>query len=519
MILWEIVFVLGYHWLLQHFKLPAFALPHVSRLGTRSVVKVNADGSVEETYPASYAVADDPVAHLVFALKYDGVHPQVLHASFLALGIDALSKAIQGKPSSKYLRLLGFWFEKLTGELLLCETAKAGVYVPALDPEKYACGLVEDVPLFARNSRWRVINNLPGSRGWFPIIRMSEKIKRGIEASDAEAFKRLAGRYPAELFRRASNYLYLKETRSSWQIEREQPSADRLERFVKTLHQAGKVALFERLNEGGLCKLQNQIVDARYAEPDFRSVQNFVGETRPDYSERVHYVCPPPGLVRGLMADWAHANTMPSLSLPHPVIHAAVCAFGFVFIHPFEDGNGRLHRYLIHEILQSHGWGLPSLVLPLSATILRRLPEYEAALEAYSKPIQQLARYEFDADNRLNVLNPEVLESSWRWPDLTRQVEFLFETIDHCLREDLLQELTYLLGYDLAKAALRDVVDMPDRKLDLLLTLLHGNGGKLSRNKRAQFGEITDVELQQMELAYQQAIASAELIKAPETGS
>ena len=34
-----------------------------------------------------------------------------------------------------------------------------------------------------------------------------------------------------------------------------------------------------------------------------------------------------------------------------PVIHSAAVAFGFVFIHPFMDGNGPLHRYLIHEEL------------------------------------------------------------------------------------------------------------------------------------------------------------------------
>ena len=35
----------------------------------------------------------------------------------------------------------------------------------------------------------------------------------------------------------------------------------------------------------------------------------------------------------------------------HPVLTAAKIAFGFVFIHPFVDGNGRIHRYLIHHIL------------------------------------------------------------------------------------------------------------------------------------------------------------------------
>ncbi len=34
-----------------------------------------------------------------------------------------------------------------------------------------------------------------------------------------------------------------------------------------------------------------------------------------------------------------------------PIVSAAILAFGFVYIHPFEDGNGRLHRYLFHHVL------------------------------------------------------------------------------------------------------------------------------------------------------------------------
>ena len=32
--------------------------------------------------------------------------------------------------------------------------------------------------------------------------------------------------------------------------------------------------------------------------------------------------------------------------LMDPIVAAAVLAFGFVYVHPFEDGNGRIHRYL-----------------------------------------------------------------------------------------------------------------------------------------------------------------------------
>ena len=33
------------------------------------------------------------------------------------------------------------------------------------------------------------------------------------------------------------------------------------------------------------------------------------------------------------------------------VLAAPEIAFGFVFIHPYADGNDRIHRYLIHRIL------------------------------------------------------------------------------------------------------------------------------------------------------------------------
>jgi Fic family protein len=35
----------------------------------------------------------------------------------------------------------------------------------------------------------------------------------------------------------------------------------------------------------------------------------------------------------------------------YPVLFAAIITFSFVIIHPLEDGNGRIHRYLIHHVL------------------------------------------------------------------------------------------------------------------------------------------------------------------------
>ncbi len=39
-----------------------------------------------------------------------------------------------------------------------------------------------------------------------------------------------------------------------------------------------------------------------------------------------------------------------------PIVAAAAMAFGFVFVHPFEDGYERIHRFLIHHQLAHSGF-------------------------------------------------------------------------------------------------------------------------------------------------------------------
>src|SRR5204862_8014940 len=67
------------------------------------------------------------------------------------------------------------------------------------------------------------------------------------------------------------------------------------------------------------------------------------------------------------------------------IIAAAVLAFGFVYIHPFVDGNGRIHRYLIHHGLAERGFNPAGVVFPVSAAVLARIDEYSVALEDYSR--------------------------------------------------------------------------------------------------------------------------------------
>src|SRR5674476_1016519 len=85
----------------------------------------------------------------------------------------------------------------------------------------------------------------------------------------------------------------------------------------------------------------------------------------------IHYICPPPIILGTLMNGLK--ETAEKTTGIYPEIRAAIIAFRFVFIHPFEDGNGRLHRFLIHDILVHDGIVPQGLIIPVSAHMLNNI--------------------------------------------------------------------------------------------------------------------------------------------------
>ncbi len=63
-----------------------------------------------------------------------------------------------------------------------------------------------------------------------------------------------------------------------------------------------------------------------------------------------------------------------------PVVAASVLAYGSIYTHPFDDGNGRLHRYLIHHVRSQRGFLSPGITLPVSAAIPDRIEDYSLRL-------------------------------------------------------------------------------------------------------------------------------------------
>ena len=186
----------------------------------------------------------------------------------------------------------------------------------------------------------------------------------------------------------------------------------------------------------------------------------------------------------------------------HPLLTAAAIAFGFVFIHPFVDGNGRIHRYIIHHLLSAMKYSPQGIIFPVSASILERIEDYRKVLERYSHQLLDFIEWEKTKDNNVNVLNDTI--DFYRYFDATAQAEFLCECVDDTIHKIIPQEVAYLQKYDAMKLWLDNNYQMPDKMVALLIRFLEQNNGSLSkRAKEKEFALLTDEELKEIEENYQ----------------
>ena len=271
-----------------------------------------------------------------------------------------------------------------------------------------------------------------------------------------------------------------------------------------------RAVLYGKCTPPGTGRAQNRIVDLRFAAQDYRTTQNYVGESIGLGRERVHFICPKPDDLPDMMAGLIAAHHRMGQDSIHPVIHAAAIAYGFVFLHPFEDGNGRIHRFLIHNILSRRDYTPEGLMFPVSAAMLRHPPIYDASLEAFSRPLIPLVEYSLDEMGRMMVHNDTAIW--YRFIDMTSQAEALFGFIDQTIKTELAEELTFLVNYDRTKAAIQATIDLPDRQIDLFIRLCLENHGRLSANKRSShFAFLTSEEIAKMEQAVQSVSWPSEL--------
>lgn len=485
----------GYAYLLNKYQFNAISNWHISYVSQSSTLKANfKDGITEEIYPSAYWPGESTCDHLEFAIKYDGINLGILNQVFELIDCEELLLYIKSKPTGKYSRRIWFLYEFLSGRQLPLDNLTKGNYTEILEPEMYyTIEPGEKVP------RQRIINNLLGTKDFCPIVRRSSRLKEMESLNLFKHCEEIIRSYSAQLLRRALSYLYTKETKSSFEIEHIKPSASRTEKFISLLELAEKQDFCEKQL---LIDVQNRIVDPRFNDHDYRTSQNYVGQTVAYQKELIHYVCPRPDDLPDLMAGLILAHQKMKNCSVSAIIHAAAIAYGFVFLHPFEDGNGRIHRFLIHNIFSIRGVIPQGLMFPVSAAILKNPLDYDKSLEAFSKPLLKMIEYTLDNTGKMVVQNNTA--GFYRYMDMTPQAEALSGFVKLTIDQELVEELSFLANYDKTKQALQEIIDMPDRLIDLFIQLCLQNNGTLSERKRtAHFDFLTAEELKSMEKVVQ----------------
>jgi Fic family protein len=295
-----------------------------------------------------------------------------------------------------------------------------------------------------------------------------------------------------DILQRASAFLLLKDSKASFTIEGESPKSKRAARWGQAIGQAGS----RDLTAAELIRLQQVVIENdRFIEMGFRKKGGFVGEHDRSTGE------PLPDHISAKWQDLDQLiegliNTTELLlkSEIDPVIAATSIAFGFVFIHPFEDGNGRIHRYLIHHLLAKKKFSQQGIIFPVSASILDHIDDYRTILEFFSNPLLDYIEWKDTKDHNVEILNDTI--DYYRYFDITAQAEFLFDCVKDTIENIIPNEVSYLIKYDEYKRFLDDDFEMPDKMVALLVRFLEQNNGKLSKRAREkEFEGLSDQEI------------------------
>lgn len=491
---------MGYRWLAQRYGVNAVQPPPTeSQIGpSRRTLETN--GLTREVYIASARPPDSLAAHLTFALKHEGVQLEFLARLFAVAPEAEIAAWVNNERTGQYARRAGFLWEWLTGrELQGVAPVSAGNYVDALDPDKQLVSTAA-----ANNTRWRVRDNMPGTPDFCPTVRRTAAVREAERYDCAAQLDALQAEYGIDVLMRSAVWLTVKESRASFLIEHEENKKDKIQRFAAVMERrCGELP--NPLRPEVLADLQQEVIGDRSTFTHFglRKSPVFVGETS-NYHEAVHYVGPHWDTLEPMLHGLE--EFIERTQGTSAIARSAVTAFGFVYIHPLADGNGRIHRFLINDMLRRDGAVPRPFILPVSATIAnkaRNRAQYDATLEVLSKPF--MARYSglYAFDGRVREYGDKIKSNfvftgyddalpTWRYPDLTRHVEYLARLIDDTIRREMNNEAKLLRAWDRARSAVKEIVDGPNTDIDRIIRAIQGHGGQVSGKLHREFPILAD---------------------------
>lgn len=481
--------LIGFSWLIKYFHLnvPLRELSCISqkRLASQRIVT---DAWIQ--FDSVLKIEDTPYSHLEFALKHEILDLLVLKRVLEQFPLDLLIENIKENPKRILHKKIWFYYEFLLDKKLPIEDLPAGKYDNLLDEKKY---ITRNYHI--KSQRHKIYNNLLGTAKLCPIVQKTQTLEAYLDSDLRANISTIFNGVSKTLIRRAASFLLLSDSKASFEIEGETVPRNRIESWGKIINEAGRVPLsrveIERLHA-------ILMDDSRFVKIGLRENEVFLGDRDRDNVPIPEFIGAKSEDLEELIEDWIELNAILIEDKLDPVIHATIIAFSFVYIHPLEDGNGRIHRYLLHHILAKRVFYPKGMIFPISSVILDEIENYREILLSHTMPLMSMIEWETTEKRNVRILNDTA--DVYRFFNITESCEFMYRLVKKTMDETLPNELSYLSSFDKACHEVNEIITMPDNMIKTLITYILQNDGKLSKKKKEKYYEsLTMEEIQKIE--------------------
>ncbi len=447
--------LIGFSWLIKYLGL-TIPLKNPSSISNKRLTSQRINKGDWILFDAQFKIEESAYSHLEFAIKHENLDLLVLKYILKSFSKEELIKNIQTNPKRTINKKIWFYYEFLLDEKLPLDDLPTGRYTNLLDAKKY---FTKNNPI--KSKRHKINNNLLGTNRFCPIIQKTQKLQHYISSNFSIEINSIINQASKSLLRRASSFLLLADSKASFEIEGERVTKNRIENWGKIINQAGEIPL--SLKE--IQRLHATLIgDTRFIKIGLRDDEVFLGDRDRENYPLPEFIGAKSKDLETLMEDWLALHKELTQNSIDPVLHAVIIAFSFVYIHPLQDGNGRIHRYLLHHILAKRGFYPKGVIFPLSSVILEEIERYKEILVEHTKPLMSMIKWEATSTGNVRVVNDT--SDLYRFFDITKSCEFIYETIEKTIKETLPNEIKYIKTFDIACYEINEIVAMPDNMVN-----------------------------------------------------
>jgi len=486
----EYSYHIGYLALIKYYDLqvlPNYCFSNVVQEGTindlRDLNKV-VDGIKWSIHILSVNIFDlNPLWHLKFAFENEGINLEIISNLYSqeTFDVNMIVNAIRNDPQDPTVRRLWFLYEYFTSNILDVEDISGTVLpIELLDSRFYYTSTNKET------KRQGVYDNLLGNKHFCPMIRRTttpDELDGPIDG-----LVQLVTRDKEEsLLARVALYLFTEDTKASFSIERALVKKDKIKTFYKILLEyQGNLFTKE-----GLCELCSKFHDDETVT-DYRNGEVVIASEWTDFIGHIGARQKDVEiLMEGLLASY---NSLIN-EVYDPIVLMTTICFGFVNIHPFNDGNGRSHRFLMQYILKNYL--STNIIVPISVHIYKNETEYRNLLRSYSKKVMNLISYDrkgFAVDIKSNTYG------YYAYFDATDFFNYLKNVVESSIILDMKKELEFMEKFDLAVNNLGDELRNIDANIIKdIISLCLNNIGCFPSSKMNNFPTISKDQLKILE--------------------